>query len=118
MTSEPCTDTRCPLHDSDTPHVHRQPEPGELRTTPNVRIELPLELFEQLTNELQELRASRLLCVGCYLEVHAGQRDHANPAVLNVGGNSTCAEHVQIGPAPALPGRTASGLHVPGVNGS
>lgn len=51
-----------------------------------------------------------LQCVGCYLEAAAGQRQTTNPATLIVGGNSTCESHVQIGPAPAIPGRTASGI--------
>lgn len=53
-----------------------------------------------------------ILCVGCYVEHHAGQRapEDINHAILNVGGNSTCREHVQIGPAPQLPGRTPGGI--------
>lgn len=52
----------------------------------------------------------KIQCVGCFLEVHAGQREKINPAVLVVGGNSTCLEHLQIQQGPVVPGRTASGL--------
>ncbi len=53
-----------------------------------------------------------VMCVGCYLEHRAGTRhlEHVNDATLIVGGNSTCTDHIQIGPAPAIPGRTASGI--------
>lgn len=53
-----------------------------------------------------------VMCVGCYLEHRAGTRhlDDVNDATLIVSGNSTCTDHIQIGPAPAIPGRTASGI--------
>lgn len=55
-----------------------------------------------------------LLCVPCYAEQLAGQRTEASPAILVVGGTSTCAEHLTIQQGPAIPGRTASGLIING----
>lgn len=62
------------------------------------------------SESLKSLLDNRMLCVGCFLEKHAEQREEINLAVLVVGGNSTCLEHIQVQQGPMLPGRTASGL--------
>jgi hypothetical protein len=73
-------------HCADAPVPHRHPRP------------------------IEGAPATPLLCVGCYAEQLAGQRAEANPAILVVGGTSTCAEHLTIQQGPAIPGRTPSGI--------
>jgi hypothetical protein len=78
----------------------------------------PAETTGPIEPQSDELIAElSLLCVGCFLEVHAGQRETVNPAQIILGGNSSCLSHVQIQQAPVLPGQTPGGLYVPGQNG-
>lgn len=50
------------------------------------------------------------LCATCYGETQLGHREHANPAVITLGGQTFCGEHVQAQAGPALPGRTPGGI--------
>lgn len=78
---------------------------------PDMAVDATEAVPEPLASELIT-GTNPVMCVGCYLEHRAGTRDieHVNDATLIVGGNSTCTDHIQIGPAPAIPGRTASGI--------
>lgn len=68
--------------------------------------------------QVADLQASRLICVGCRIEQHLGQRDTPNPAVAVVNGMSSCLEHWQIVDGPVLPDRSPGGILLPGqING-
>lgn len=60
-----------------------------------------------------------LLCVGCLVEKHTGQRDTTNPAAVIVNGTSSCLEHFKIVDGPVMPDRTPGGIVLPGqINGN
>lgn len=99
-------------------------EVANSRETDDIYVEVLTNHLASALAEIDRLVAGTdpLQCVNCYLEVHAGIRDTANPAILVVGGNSTCAEHVVIqqGPSPQqFPDRTSGGIIIPGtqING-
>lgn len=93
--------------------------------------------LQRISNQLEQIIAAQPFCFQCYAErvtaIRAGTPEDQLPTlrpvavllpvtavispagelVLN-GGGGACTAHVQIGDAPALPGRTASGLVLPG----
>jgi hypothetical protein len=88
-----------------------QPEPETLTKYDLGLLKLALVGVGQ---QLADLQGSRVLCFGCVVERHQGAREHANPATTIVNGQATYLEHLQLVDGTVIPGRTASGLLVPG----
>jgi hypothetical protein len=99
-----------PRYAPDHTRHETSPNPGSI----HYNLAAIAERIAVIGKALDEIQRSRIQCVGCWVEHHAGQRDTINPATLIVGGNSTCESHVQIGTGPALPDRTPSGIVIPG----
>jgi hypothetical protein len=60
-----------------------------------------------------------LLCFGCYVERHNARRAGQpmrpqNMVQIIINGDGRCLEHIKLEDGPVMPGRTGSGLIVPG----
>lgn len=84
--------------------------------TATVQVYAPGLDVEALEAEPTDIPAT-LLCVGCLIEQHTGQRDTTNPAAVIVNGTSSCLEHFKIVDGPVMPDRTPGGIVLPSQNG-
>lgn len=95
--------------------VHIAPRPLPLGLTAGMTIAAAILV---LAGALEQLLASRIVCVMCAGEAHARGSDGAVPVNLaNViaSGNGVCFAHIQFAAGPVMPGQTASGIYLPGA---
>lgn len=90
---EPCTDTHCPLHHTDTPHSHIPADDG-WHAVPNTPT--PEEKLDAVLQQLGILLGVVIQCAACVADARQGGNPQVNLANVIIGGEGLCHTHVDL----------------------